>query len=230
MSHHATGSCRIDEFCIYFVTGNAKKEREVNAILREEDIAPFRVQHVDIDLPELQGDPAEIAKAKCREAAERTGGAVLIEDTSLCFAALNGLPGPYIKWFMQGLGNDGLWRLLASHEDRTAYCQCALAFSAGPGSEPQLWLGRTDGTIVEPCGSGGFGWDAIFVPDGCETPFADMPLATKNTVSHRGRVLAQFLAHCRSHEGEMTAAILQARERSRQAAATAAPSSAGGAP
>lgn len=88
------GSCALDEYCIYFVTGNPKKEREVNAILGQEDMRPFNVQHVDIDLEELQGDPNEIAKAKCRLAAERTGGAVLIEDTSLCFSALNGLPGP----------------------------------------------------------------------------------------------------------------------------------------
>ena len=90
--------CRIDEGCIYFVTGNMMKEREVNAILSEVDM-PFRVTHVDIDLPELQGDALEIARQKCREAANQVDSAVLVEDTSLCFTALNGMPGPYIKWF-----------------------------------------------------------------------------------------------------------------------------------
>ena len=90
--------CRIDEGCIYFVTGNMMKEREVNAILSEVDM-PFRVTHVDIDLPELQGDALEIARHKCREAANQVDSAVLVEDTSLCFTALNGMPGPYIKWF-----------------------------------------------------------------------------------------------------------------------------------
>ena len=70
------GACLMDEFCVYFVTGNAKKQREVNAILSQQNLSPFRVQHVDIDLPELQGDPIDIAKAKCREAAQRIGGAV----------------------------------------------------------------------------------------------------------------------------------------------------------
>ena len=74
------------------------KEREVNAILASQDMRPFRVQHVDIDLPELQGEPLEIARHKAREAALRVGSSVIIEDTSLCFAALNGMPGPYIKW------------------------------------------------------------------------------------------------------------------------------------
>lgn len=92
--------CRMDEMCIYFVTGNTMKEREVNAILSEVEI-PFRVSHVDIDLPELQGDPLQIARGKCLEAASQVGSAVIVEDTSLCFTALKGMPGPYIKWFVE---------------------------------------------------------------------------------------------------------------------------------
>jgi len=51
-----------------------------------------------IDLPEIQGDPEDIAIEKCKIAANIVGGAVLTEDTSLCFNALSGLPGVYIKW------------------------------------------------------------------------------------------------------------------------------------
>ena len=67
---------------------------------------------------------------------------------------------------VQAVGNDGLYDMLRSAEDKSAFCQCTLAFSAGPGAEPLLFVGRTDGQIVEPLGKGGFGWDAIFVPDG----------------------------------------------------------------
>ena len=209
------GACLLDEFCIYFVTGNAKKQREVNAILQEQDISPFRIQHVDIDLPELQGDVLDIARNKCSEAASRVGGAVMIEDTSLCFEALNGLPGPYIKWFVDKLGNDGLYQLLAGHEDKRGYCQCALAYAPGPGAEPIVFVGRTDGEIVAPCGSGGFGWDAIFVPEGELTPFADMTADAKNAISHRRRALQQFIDYCKANEEEMSAGILAARERAR---------------
>ena len=206
------GACLIDEFCIYFVTGNAKKQREVNAILSAEQMSPFRVTHVDIDLPELQGDPIDIAKAKCREAAKRIGGAVVIEDTSLCFSALNGLPGPYIKWFVDDLGNDGLYKLLAGHEDHSAYCQCALAFSAGPGTEPLVFVGRTDGEIVAPIGEGGFGWDAIFLPEDSDVHFAEMTMEEKNKISHRARAFKQFVAHCKEHEDQMIEAIIEAAE------------------
>ena len=61
----------------------------------------------DIDLPEYQGEPEEIAEKKCKLAAEHIGGPVLTEDTSLCFNALGGMPGPYIKWFLSKIGPEG---------------------------------------------------------------------------------------------------------------------------
>jgi hypothetical protein len=76
---------------ITFVTGNKKKLEEVIAILGSS--FPFRVQSCSIDLPELQGDPVEVAKEKCRLASKATNGPVLTEDTSLCFNSLGGLPG-----------------------------------------------------------------------------------------------------------------------------------------
>jgi len=197
-------ACRVDERCIYFVTGNAMKEKEVNMILAAEDLGAFRVQHVDISLPELQGDPLEIASHKCMLAAEEVQASVIVEDTSLCFNALNGMPGPYIKWFVEAVGNDGLYDMLRSAEDKSAFCQCTLAFSAGPGAEPLLFVGRTDGQIVEPLGKGGFGWDSIFVPDGFDVPFGAMELGTKNTISHRSRALSEFVAYCKGRDKEIT--------------------------
>ena len=54
-----------------------------------------------------QGEPEEIAREKCVLAAKQVHGPVMVEDTSLCFNAYKGLPGPYIKWFLQKLGHDG---------------------------------------------------------------------------------------------------------------------------
>ena len=199
-------SCRIDEYCIYFVTGNAKKEKEVNAILERENIQPFRVSHLDIDLPEIQGSPHDICRAKVAAAAELVGGGVLVEDTSLSFNALNGLPGPYIKWFWQDLGNRGLWNMLEAYDDKGATARCMLGFASHPGAEPIIFEGTTMGTITPPQGDGGFGWDAIFIPEGYTLPFGEMPMSEKNQISHRGKALTQFVAHCREH----TEAILMA--------------------
>ena len=67
----------------------------------------FQVISKDIDLPEYQEEPGEVAVKKCEEAANHIKGPVLVEDTCLCFNALGGLPGPYIKWFLKKLGPEG---------------------------------------------------------------------------------------------------------------------------
>jgi inosine/xanthosine triphosphate pyrophosphatase family protein len=61
------------------------------------------------------------------------------------------------KWFYSALGNDGLCRLLASYEDKSASSVCTYAFSPGPGAEPVLFQGRIEGRIVTPRGTNGFG-------------------------------------------------------------------------
>ncbi|XP_035306734.1 inosine triphosphate pyrophosphatase isoform X3 [Cricetulus griseus] len=58
-------------------------------------------------VPEYQGEPDEISIQKCKEAARQVQGPVLVEDTCLCFNALGGLPGPYIKWFLEKLKPEG---------------------------------------------------------------------------------------------------------------------------
>jgi inosine triphosphate pyrophosphatase len=123
---------------------------------------------VTFAVPELQGDPLEIARAKVLEAAAQVDGPVLTEDTSLCFNALGGLPGPYVKWFLDKTGHMGLHNLLAAYPDKRAYAQCVFAYCAGRGQEPVLFDGRCQGKIVQSRGPTTFGWDSIFQPDGYE--------------------------------------------------------------
>jgi inosine triphosphate pyrophosphatase len=118
----------------------------------------------------------------------------LVEDVSLCFNALHGLPGPYIKWFFAKLGYDGLNKLLAAHDDKTAYAQCVFAFCAGPSSQPIVFIGRCPGRIVPARGPDVFQWNPIFQPDdeqgrpGNKT-FAEMDKIVKDKISHRSRAL-----------------------------------------
>jgi len=74
----------------------------------------------------------------------------------------------YIKHFMANLGHDGLNKLLVGFDDKTADAICTFAYSAGPGTEPIIFEGRTPGTIVPPRGPTAFGWDPIFQPLGKE--------------------------------------------------------------
>ncbi|KAK6362091.1 nucleoside triphosphate pyrophosphohydrolase ham1 [Orbilia blumenaviensis] len=171
---------------VTFVTGNAGKLAEVQAILGQY----IEIDNHALDLEEIQGTIEEVSSAKCKKAAEALNGPVLTEDTCLCFNALNGLPGPYIKWFMQGIGHSGLNKLLAGFEDKSAEAVCTFAFSEGPGCEPLIFQGRTQGKIVCPRGPPKFGWDPIFEYEG--QTYAEMEKEKKNSVSHRGKALEKF--------------------------------------
>ncbi|KAI9683123.1 MAG: nucleoside triphosphate pyrophosphohydrolase ham1 [Trizodia sp. TS-e1964] len=169
-----------------FITSNANKLREVQAILG----TAATLQSQSLDIPEIQGSIAEVSADKCQRAAEAVQGPVLVEDTALCFTALNGLPGPFIKWFMQDIGHAGLNHLLAAYADKSAEAVCTFAYSAGPGHKPLLFQGITRGTIVPPRGPTDFGWDAIFEYEG--QTYAEMDKAAKNRISHRFKALEKL--------------------------------------
>ncbi|GFP99332.1 inosine triphosphate pyrophosphatase [Phtheirospermum japonicum] len=191
MAAAAGGRAAVLSQPVTFVTGNAKKLEEVRAILGRS--IPFR--SLRLDLPELQGEPEEISREKARLAAKEVNGPVLVEDTCLCFNALKGLPGPYIKWFLQKIGHEGLNNLLMAYEDKSAYALCVFSLALGPNADPITFLGKTPGKIVPPRGPNDFGWDPVFQPDGYDQTYAEMPKKEKNKISHRYRALAQVKSH-----------------------------------
>ncbi|KAF3389185.1 Inosine triphosphate pyrophosphatase [Penicillium rolfsii] len=185
-----------------FVTGNPNKVIEVNAILG--DSIPIRT--LALEIPEIQGSLEDIARDKCRRAAKIVDGPVLVEDSALEFHAMNKLPGPYIKYFLEKLGNDGLNKLLFSFDDKRADAVCTFAFSSGPACEPLIFQGRLQvwtqyvggskwnrtltGKIVPARGPPVFGWEPIFEHEG-ET-LAEMAHDRKNKLSHRYQALCKF--------------------------------------
>lgn len=180
---------------ITFVTGNAKKLEEVKRLLGMDggnSALPYHLTSMKIDLPELQGEALNIAREKCIVAATKVGGAVIVEDTSLCFNALNGMPGVFIKWFLDSCGHEGLNRMIADFDNKSAYAQTVVAFSSGPDHEPVLFDGRTCGKIVMPRGKLEFGWDPIFEPvEGGGKTYAEMTKEEKDAISHRSRAFSQ---------------------------------------
>jgi inosine triphosphate pyrophosphatase len=152
--------------------------------------------HFHLLVPEVQGTIEEVARWKCREAADIVKGPVITEDTALCFDALGNLPGPYIKWFLEGIGLDGLNTMLVGFKTKTAKAICTMAYSAGPNTEPILFQGITTGRIVEARGPKNFGWDPIFQPDHpSEMTFAEMSAEVKNSISHRYKALNKLRQH-----------------------------------
>jgi len=143
------------------------------------------------------------AGKKARALRERlpAGSWALADDSGLCVEALGGAPGVESAHFAgpQADPAANLAKLVDALRGvpegrRAAEFVCVLALS-GPGGLERLFEGRCAGRLIrEPRGRGGFGYDPLFVPDGCETTLAEMPAAQKNRVGHRGRAWAECAA------------------------------------
>ena len=172
-----------------FVTGNENKLREVREILGN----VVKVESVDLQLSELQGTPIEVARAKAVQAFKKHRQPLICEDTSLCFNAYGGMPGAYIKDFLEKLKPEGLAKMAAAFEDRSAYAQCIFSFVCSENEEPVQFIGKCDGKIVEPRGENKFGWDPCFQPNQPgEKTFSELTPEEKNKVSHRGLALEKL--------------------------------------
>ncbi len=141
----------------------------------------------------------ENALKKAREAMQFTGLAALADDSGLTVDALDGAPGVYSARFAGEGADDGAnnRKLLAEMMDvpperRLAAFVCAMAFVSPDGTE-QLFSGRIGGRVLsEERGSGGFGYDPLFLVEGFERTMAELSLEEKNGISHRGQALHQF--------------------------------------
>jgi XTP/dITP diphosphohydrolase len=169
-----------------FVTSNPDKAREAAEILGVELV------NVALDLPELQElDVAKVAANKAATAREALGfpdSPILVEDSGLVVEAWNGLPGALTKWFLRSVGNEGVLKMLSAYGDRSARAVCAVAVAAADGSV-RVFVGEVGGSVAHQArGSGGFGWDPIFVPEGPAETYAELG-TRKHEDSHRARAL-----------------------------------------
>lgn len=162
---------------IYFITGNKGKLEEAKSILSD-------VECLDIDLPEIQDlDAHNVIQAKLAEALKTQTGEFIIEDISLYCEALNGLPGPLIKWFLKTVGNDGIYKMVSAFGNSRVEVKAIIGYADGKGGT-QYFEGVVKGSIVAPRGEG-FGWDPIFQPDGYDKTFGEMSAEEKNKISMR---------------------------------------------
>ncbi len=163
---------------IAFITGNRDKLNEVKTLLPE-------VYGVDLNLPEIQElDAHTIISAKLSEAQKHHISPCLVEDTSLYLTAMNGLPGPLAKWFVQAIKVEGIYKLTEAFGSSEATAQTLLGY-ADENADIHFFAGTISGTIVSPRGSNGFGWDVLFCPDNSTQTFAQMTSAEKNRYSMR---------------------------------------------
>ena len=188
---------------LLIATRNAHKTEEIRAILGPAWEVGDLNAHPDAASPEETGETfAANAAIKALAASRVCEGWVLADDSGLEVDALEGAPGVRsARYAGEGATDaDNRAKLLAALEGvrgkaRSARFRCAMVL-AKSGVVLGTFEGAVEGVIVNlERGQGGFGYDALFVPEGhCET-FAQLPPATKNQLSHRGRAMHQVRAH-----------------------------------
>ncbi len=175
------------------VTHNEGKAREFAHALRG---LPWTVVREDREYQEVQADTLdEVAVASARWLLDE--GAVpppfVLEDAGLFVDGLSGFPGVYSAYVYRTVGCAGLLRLMEGREDRSARFESRVALAMADGTV-EVVAGTCHGRLsTEERGSGGFGFDPVFVPEGEVRTFAEMPLEEKDGLSHRGRALARLV-------------------------------------
>lgn len=186
---------------LIFATNNAHKLREVSQVVGDRfTLLTPRECGIDEDIPEEQPTLEGNALQKARYIYARTGMDCFADDTGLEVDALAGEPGVRsARYATDGHDDEANKRLLLERmqgvEARGAQFRTAIALIIG-GKE-YLFEGIVRGNItLEEQGEGGFGYDPLFVAEGCEQSFAEISAEEKNKISHRGRAvrkLAEFL-------------------------------------
>jgi non-canonical purine NTP pyrophosphatase (RdgB/HAM1 family) len=172
---------------ITLVTGSQWKLKEWRRILPSD----VTLEHVDIDLPEIQSDDIEeIVIDKAKRAYAVAQRPVVVEDLSAGLVKHQGLPGPFIKFFVKKLG-PGALQILAGEDGARAVVTCAIA--SYDGTDVTIATSIVHGTAVAPVGENGFGFDRSFIPDGSDMTFARMSVEDKDRVSHRALAIREFI-------------------------------------
>jgi XTP/dITP diphosphohydrolase len=180
---------------ITVVTGNINKAKEI------EKITGFPVENFDLQIKEIQSlSVAEVAREKAIAAFQSLKRPVIVDDTGMSIAAIGGLPGALVSWFLDSIGPEGILRLLGDNSDRRAIVSTCVAYC--DGDKVEVFEGAVEGTISDrPRGENGFGYDPIFVPAGGEKTYAEMSSAEKNAVSMRSIALGKLKSFLERHKG-----------------------------
>lgn len=190
-----------------FATNNEHKLTEVRALL------PASIELVSLqdigcheELPETQDTLPGNARQKAAHVWEHYHAACFADDTGLEVNALNGAPGVYSARYagLQRSAADNMAKLLQElppNADRSAQFRTVIALVL-PDGQWHEFNGVVEGHITEEMrGQAGFGYDPVFQPSGQTATFAEMTAEQKNSLSHRGRAVAQLIKFLETREG-----------------------------
>jgi XTP/dITP diphosphohydrolase len=184
---------------LILATRNAHKTSEIRTMIG----ARFEVLDANAfpNLPEIEETGMtflENARLKAEGISRCIEGWVLSDDSGLEVDALAGAPGVWSSSYGGEEGNHAknnsrLISEMAGKADRSARFRCTMVLARG-GFEQANFSGTVEGRLVDSlCGTGGFGYDPLFIPDGHEKTFAELGDEIKNMLSHRSRALGQVV-------------------------------------
>lgn len=195
---------------LVIATHNAGKLREISALLAPYGVECLSAGQLGLPEPEETGTTfAQNALLKAHAAAKAAQLPALADDSGLSVTALGGRPGVYTadwaerQWFEGDPGRDwymamgkveGLLSEQGADVDRSCWFSCTLAI-AWPEGDEAVYEGRVEGTFSwPPRGTMGFGYDPVFVPNGRDVTFAQLPSEEKQSMSHRADAFAKLVA------------------------------------
>ncbi len=194
---------------IVLASNNAGKVREFNQLLSDSELEVVPQSEFSVpDIEETGLSFVENAILKARNAAQHTGLPAIADDSGLEVDALGGAPGIYSARYAGAGANDldNLEKLLdrlrdVDDDQRSARFQCLMVYMRhAQDPTPRIFQGTWEGRILrQPRGSGGFGYDPVFLVPDMNRASAELPPDVKNRLSHRGQALRQLVASLRSH-------------------------------
>lgn len=197
---------------LVFATNNENKVREIRNILGSSfELLSLKDLKIENEIPENEPTLEGNALHKAHYIHRIVRMNVFADDTGLEVKSLNGLPGVHSARFAgedknASANNKKLLSMLGTSENRDARFRTVIALVIG--DQEYLFEGIVEGRIItEKRGSGGFGYDPVFVPEGEIRTFAEMPLDEKNLISHRARAfekLRKFLSEYHDPDNKET--------------------------
>ena len=142
---------------------------------------------------EIQADKIEeVVKRSALWITEKDARPIIVEDAGFFIRAMDGFPGPYSSYVYRKIGLVGILKLLDHSTNRVAEFRSAVAF-CNHGDLIRIFTSCVSGTVAyEERGTGGFGFDPIFISHGENRTFAEMTIEEKNRISHRAKALEKF--------------------------------------